>query len=667
MAQALFTNNAFSTLASGINTSVTSITVGSGHGALFPSIANSNYFYATLIDTSNNLEIVKCTARSSDVLTVVRAQESTTARAYSSGDRIELRVTGAGLTDVVTTAAASATASANSASAAAASFDTFDDRFLGAKSSAPSTDNDSATLAVGALYFNTSDNNMYVRNAGNNAWLTVNNTVASALATAYAVKTDGVAAGSDHSSKAWAVGGTGVTDTSGKGASKEWATETSGTVDGTSYSAKEYAAGTQSSTGGSAKDWAQDANQVNGAGTNDRSAKNWAQGASMTGSTLGGSSKDWAQVTGATVNGSEYSSKEYAVGTTATSAKTYSTKVNGAVAGSDFSAKAWAIGGTNVTSTGSRGAAKEWATTTGAAVDTSEYSSKEYAVGSTVAAGSAKEWALGGGSSYTQGTAVAGGLFSARKYAADALTQAGLATAYNKKWTAVTALTAGTHNLERANVGTYYVLNASGGTITINLPPIGTSSSSALDGHMFGFEVSNVDNPISIVRDGDTINGVAANFSGLTAVGHAVHFIADEVASTETDNWFATIMSTNVYGAGLTHTGTTVTLDLTKDQSWTGSQRSTPVTNTSGSFDMATGNNFNWTPGGNQAITFTNITAGQGGILYVVNSGHTITKHSSVKVDANLLATVTAAGTYMLGYYAPTSAIIVVTNSLAVT
>jgi hypothetical protein len=46
-----------------------------------------------LVDTSNNLEIVKCTARSTDVLTVVRGQESTTARAYSTGDRIEIRIT----------------------------------------------------------------------------------------------------------------------------------------------------------------------------------------------------------------------------------------------------------------------------------------------------------------------------------------------------------------------------------------------------------------------------------------------------------------------------------------------------------------------------------------------------------------------------------------------
>ena len=97
-----FANNAHSTLASSINTSATSITVASGQGARFPSLTGSEYFYATLIDTSNNLEIVKVTARSTDVLTVTRAQESTTARAFASGDRIELRVTAQGIADATT-------------------------------------------------------------------------------------------------------------------------------------------------------------------------------------------------------------------------------------------------------------------------------------------------------------------------------------------------------------------------------------------------------------------------------------------------------------------------------------------------------------------------------------------------------------------------------------
>jgi hypothetical protein len=88
-----FANSAFATLAAGINSSVTSITLTTGQGARFPSLAGGDYFFATLIDTSNNLEIVKCTARSTDVLTVVRGQESTTARSYSTGDRIEIRIT----------------------------------------------------------------------------------------------------------------------------------------------------------------------------------------------------------------------------------------------------------------------------------------------------------------------------------------------------------------------------------------------------------------------------------------------------------------------------------------------------------------------------------------------------------------------------------------------
>lgn len=59
-----------------------------------------------------------------------------------------------------TSAASSATSAASSATAAAASYDDFDDRYLGAKSSDPSTDNDGDALTAGALYFNTTTNIM---------------------------------------------------------------------------------------------------------------------------------------------------------------------------------------------------------------------------------------------------------------------------------------------------------------------------------------------------------------------------------------------------------------------------------------------------------------------------------------------------------------------------
>jgi hypothetical protein len=59
-------------------------------------------------------------------------------------------------------ASSSETAAANSATSAAASYDSFDDRYLGAKSADPSTDNDGDALTTGALYFNTTSNDMKV-------------------------------------------------------------------------------------------------------------------------------------------------------------------------------------------------------------------------------------------------------------------------------------------------------------------------------------------------------------------------------------------------------------------------------------------------------------------------------------------------------------------------
>jgi hypothetical protein len=64
-------------------------------------------------------------------------------------------------------AATSATASAASAAAAATTYDEFDDRWLGAKASNPTVDNDGNALVVGAAYFNTSQTVMRVWNGLN--------------------------------------------------------------------------------------------------------------------------------------------------------------------------------------------------------------------------------------------------------------------------------------------------------------------------------------------------------------------------------------------------------------------------------------------------------------------------------------------------------------------
>jgi hypothetical protein len=84
-------NNAFGTLNTGIISSDTTIVLNTGEGARFPTLVAGDYFFATLIDTTNNLEIVKATALATDTLTVVRGQDGTTARAFSTNDRFELR------------------------------------------------------------------------------------------------------------------------------------------------------------------------------------------------------------------------------------------------------------------------------------------------------------------------------------------------------------------------------------------------------------------------------------------------------------------------------------------------------------------------------------------------------------------------------------------------
>ena len=93
----LYANNATTTLAAAINTSATALSLATGTGTLFPSPSSPDFFYVTIVNSGGTIEICKCTARTSDTLTVVRAQEGTTATAYAIGDKVELRVTAAGL------------------------------------------------------------------------------------------------------------------------------------------------------------------------------------------------------------------------------------------------------------------------------------------------------------------------------------------------------------------------------------------------------------------------------------------------------------------------------------------------------------------------------------------------------------------------------------------
>lgn len=86
------TNNAWGELSVPITAEATQILLAGAQGDRFPNaVEDVSWFYATLIDSENNIEIVKCVSRAGDTLTVVRAVDGTEARAYKEGSRLELR------------------------------------------------------------------------------------------------------------------------------------------------------------------------------------------------------------------------------------------------------------------------------------------------------------------------------------------------------------------------------------------------------------------------------------------------------------------------------------------------------------------------------------------------------------------------------------------------
>lgn len=90
----IFTNNAQSRLASEINSSQTTITVRSAEGALFPSPGVGEIFKVTVYDPlDGSREIMHCTSRSGDVLTVERGQEGTTALAFDADSPVVSAIT----------------------------------------------------------------------------------------------------------------------------------------------------------------------------------------------------------------------------------------------------------------------------------------------------------------------------------------------------------------------------------------------------------------------------------------------------------------------------------------------------------------------------------------------------------------------------------------------
>jgi len=326
-----------------------------------------------------------------------------------------------------------------------------------------------------------------------------------------------------------------------------------------------------------------------------------------------------------------------AAAASATLASEWAIKTTGLVASTDYASKAWAIGGTGVTDTASRGAAKEWATKTSGTVDGTEYSAKKYSNDSAASAILANDWAT-----KTSG-AVAGGEFSAKYHATAASASASTATtqASNASTSASNAASAQTaaEAARDATLAAYDSFDDRYLGAKASDPSVDNDGNALLAGALY----YNTTVPEMRLYTGSA--WVAAYVSGGDYVLKANN-LSDLTNFTTARSNLGLAIGTNVqaYNAN--------TAFLNVEQTWTDAQRGAVTTDNDLSFDLAVGNNFTCTPSATGTLTFTNHTAGQSGYVLLINTGgYAISAAATTKVTATLLATVSAAGTYLISYY----------------
>jgi hypothetical protein len=132
----------------------TQIGILAGQSAQIGLLALQTSDLAALAPISANI-----TTAAANIAAIQNASSNATAAA-SSASAASSSATAAASS--ASSASSSASAASTSATAAAASYDSFDDRYLGAKSTAPSVDNDGAALLTGALYWNSTSSLLFI-------------------------------------------------------------------------------------------------------------------------------------------------------------------------------------------------------------------------------------------------------------------------------------------------------------------------------------------------------------------------------------------------------------------------------------------------------------------------------------------------------------------------
>jgi len=126
-------------------------------------------YYDLFVDLSDiNASEAAAAASASAAASSASAASTSETNAAASASTASTQATNAASS--ATSSASSATAAQTAQAAAEAALDTFDDRFLGAKASDPSVDNDGNALQDGAIYYDTTNEIMKVYDLTNTIW-----------------------------------------------------------------------------------------------------------------------------------------------------------------------------------------------------------------------------------------------------------------------------------------------------------------------------------------------------------------------------------------------------------------------------------------------------------------------------------------------------------------
>jgi hypothetical protein len=166
-----------STQASNASTSATNAS-NSASGAS-TSATNAAASASTATTQASNASTSATNAASSASAASTSASNAATSETNAAASASTASTQATNASNSATAASGSATSAASSAAAAASALDSFDDRYLGTKTSDPTLDNDGNALVAGALYFSTTQNVMKVYDGA--SWITATSAGATSL------------------------------------------------------------------------------------------------------------------------------------------------------------------------------------------------------------------------------------------------------------------------------------------------------------------------------------------------------------------------------------------------------------------------------------------------------------------------------------------------------